>query len=126
MPEVQEAGRLRSWIVMWLTRAGLGHLADDLTLIASELAANALVHGGGPARADVRIADRAGPPPRVRLEVTDLGRGFDLDAVVRTWEDSGGMLDGCRGRGLFIVAELSHRWGVRRDRGGHTVWAELG
>jgi hypothetical protein len=29
------------------------------------------------------------------------------------------------GRGLFITAQLTQRWGVRPDSRGKTIWAEL-
>jgi hypothetical protein len=28
------------------------------------------------------------------------------------------------GRGLFLVAQCSHRWGTRYDATGKTIWAE--
>jgi hypothetical protein len=29
------------------------------------------------------------------------------------------------GRGLFIVAQLTERWGTRHGPGGKTIWSEL-
>jgi hypothetical protein len=28
------------------------------------------------------------------------------------------------GRGLFLVAQLAHRWGARYTAGGKVIWAE--
>ncbi|MFF6984610.1 ATP-binding protein [Streptomyces sp. NPDC008343] len=124
LPDEQEPGRLRSWVSAILHRLGLARFADDLTLIADELAANALRHGGTPAHVTLSVT-RAEGGSRVRLEVTDAGAGFDAARVVRSWDDAEAMLEGCSGRGLLIVAGLSRRWGTFRRAAGHTVWAEL-
>ncbi|MEV6012250.1 ATP-binding protein [Streptomyces sp. NPDC051976] len=118
------AGRLRAWVATQLAGWGLEHLRDDLTLIAAELAANAVRHAGS--AADVRLTLRSGGPrgPYVRLEVVDAGPGFDVAAVTATWQDEE-MLLGCRGRGLLLVAGVSSRWGCGRIARGHRVWAEV-
>ena len=108
----------RAWIRRTLpelvdrpVRASLG---DDLDLVVSELAGNAIRHAG--ALGDVAVGlrgnliqvavfDREDRPPTLRRPRTDT--------------DSG--------RGLLLVAALSERWSVDHDleHGGKSVWAEL-
>ncbi|MFI5527107.1 ATP-binding protein [Kitasatospora sp. NPDC051853] len=113
--------RLRKWLVRHLRQWRLVHLADDLQLIATELATNAARHGVAPATATLT----RGTAGQVRLAVTDTGPGFDPEEVTASWEASG-TADSCHGRGLLLVAALSTAWGTDRPRrGGHRVWAEL-
>lgn len=96
-------------------RAELAGAACDLEtaeLLVSELATNAVGHGGSAFDVSVDAADR------VRVAVHDddpspLSGGGRPDP-----EDE-------RGRGLFLVEELSIRWGVEQDAAGKTVWFEL-
>ena len=91
---------------------------DDVELVASELVGNSVRHAlrGGPDEAiDLRIV---ASPDTVRLEVADSGPGFEPNDVSRPSDLAQG------GRGLFLVAALSERWGVDR-RVGTTVWCEL-
>lgn len=89
---------------------------DDVTLVASELVGNAVVH----AEANV---DR-------ELDVT---WDVESDAVVVQVLDGSSVLPRPRtstgtetgGRGLAIVAALALDWGVRRNRHGKQVWARI-
>ena len=90
---------------------------DDVLLIVSELVTNAVRHGpgGGPIHLQVR---RNGV---VRIEVQDLGAGFD--PPIRAVREPGDLPTG--GFGLVIVQRLSTEWGIA-PRGAPTlVWAEL-
>jgi anti-sigma regulatory factor (Ser/Thr protein kinase) len=101
-----------------LTEAATGRV-DERTLetarlLTSELVTNGIRHGAAeePILVAVRIADA-----NVRVEVTDSGEGF----APRPGEGR----DDLGGWGLFLVEELSTRWGIIRN--GHTrVWFELG
>ncbi|HEY6478860.1 MAG TPA: ATP-binding protein [Streptosporangiaceae bacterium] len=96
------ADTLRGWGEPW----GEGLLAVDAAIVATELAANAVLH----ARSDFTIAlsRRAGV---VRIEVSDSA---PLD----------GSLPAAAGHGLGLVG-LVARWGARpRAAGGKLVWAE--
>ncbi|WP_331755606.1 ATP-binding protein [Streptomyces sp. NBC_01643] len=124
LPDDRAPARLRVWVMAQLSHHQLQCLGDDLALIASELAANALRHGGTPAHVSMVIAEQDDGTTRVRMEVVDGGPGFDADQVTHSWEASE-FVDQCSGRGLFIVAELSHSWGSRRLNPGQLVWAEL-
>ncbi|WP_055585889.1 ATP-binding SpoIIE family protein phosphatase [Streptacidiphilus griseoplanus] len=103
--------RARQAAATQLEAWGLDKLADDTALVVSELVTNAVRYAGGPIELRL-IRDRA-----LTCEVTDdsstaphLRRALDTDEG---------------GRGLFITAQLTERWGVRPARRGKTIWAEL-
>jgi hypothetical protein len=80
--------------------------------VVSELAANAVIHARTPyevsvveQRTTLRVGIRDHSPRRVQP------RRYGDDATT--------------GRGLWMVAQLSHRWGEEIHQGGKTVWAEL-
>lgn len=91
----------------------------DVRLLVSELVTNSLRHAElGPddrIRLGVEVDDR-----RVHVEVSDPGKGFDVEMPA---DDP----DTVEGWGLYLVATLSDRWGVDKDgAGGVTkVWFEL-
>jgi PAS domain S-box-containing protein len=95
-------GQLSTW--------GLDDLALTTELIVSELVTNAVRHAGGPIglrliRENVLICEVTDPSntqPRL-LRATDTDEG---------------------GRGLFIVANCSTRWGSRYGSSGKTIWTE--
>ncbi|MET7541531.1 SpoIIE family protein phosphatase [Streptomyces sp. NPDC005507] len=89
---------------------GLGELAMTTELIVSELVTNAIRYAEPPirlrllrdARLSCEVADGSSTAPRLRhARSTDEG-----------------------GRGLFLVAQLAHRWGARYTKGGKIIWAE--
>jgi anti-sigma regulatory factor (Ser/Thr protein kinase) len=85
---------------------------DDVALVVSELAANAVRHGRTPYT--VSITQQ---PGTVRVEVQDRGGG---SPVMRHPEATA-----IGGRGLQIVDAVSRSWGVERVPDGKFVWAEL-
>ncbi|WP_432280545.1 SpoIIE family protein phosphatase [Streptomyces luomodiensis] len=100
----------RSLAVRRLAEWGLEDLATTTELIVSELVTNAIRHGTGPIRLRLirhevlicEVADTSSTSPRLRHpRTTDEG-----------------------GRGLFLVAQLAHRWGTRYTEGGKLIWAE--
>lgn len=90
---------------------------DDAALIVSELVSNAVRHGrplpDGRVIVQWRIEGHT-----LLLRVTDAG-GPTRPKPVSASRDSVG------GRGLTIVATLSSAWGVERDAGTSTVWAQV-
>ncbi|WP_149264686.1 ATP-binding protein [Actinomadura sp. K4S16] len=102
---------LRRYVDGALELEGIG--AEDVQLITSELATNAVEHGAGDRMALVLTGDGE----RVRVELTDGGGG---EPRVRAPGD-----DEEGGRGLVIVTAVAERWGVRREGGGTCVWAEV-
>jgi anti-sigma regulatory factor (Ser/Thr protein kinase) len=94
---------------------------DVVTLVASELCANAVRHGHVAGR-DFHLLLTADPVTgTVRIEVSDT-RGERLPRL-----SAGVPEDGDGGRGLLLVEALADRWGWSpRSSGGpgKTVWAE--
>ncbi|MEV5583077.1 ATP-binding protein [Streptomyces parvus] len=122
----REAGRLRACVSGQLSRLRLVRLTDDLSVVAGELAANAIRYGGGPVRATLLLTPSRDAGAGLRLEVDDAGPGFDVDRVVATWEDAEAMYERCSGRGLLIVSQLCRAWGSEWRGSRHVVWAEVG
>lgn len=93
---------------------------EALTLIAAELAANAVRHGHVPGR-DFRVRLTL-DEFTFRIEVTDP-RTEELPPSTPPALD----IASESGRGLHLVSALADDWGVSRREGspGKTVWAEL-
>lgn len=88
---------------------------EDVRLLVTELITNALRHGS--LRSGDRVSLKAWLTGDVlRIEVRDPGR--DGDVVQR----APGQRDD--GYGLYLVEQLTKRWGVDR-RDGTVVWCEL-
>ncbi|WP_370410006.1 SpoIIE family protein phosphatase [Streptomyces fradiae] len=96
------AAQLRAW--------GLEELVFTTELVLSELVTNAIRYAGGPVKARLvragrlicEVSDPSATHPRMRrAQLTDEG-----------------------GRGLFLVAQLTTRWGSRYSRTGKTIWGE--
>jgi len=89
-------------------------VAEDATLLLSELATNALAHSasGRGGTFTVTVFHRSGD---VRVEVADQG-GLWLPGTAG---------DEVHGRGLVIVSSLARAWGITGDESGRTVWFEL-
>ncbi len=90
---------------------------QDLALLVSEVVTNAVRHAqvreDGPIDLTVRVeADR------VRAEIADPGPGFEPTPAAPTLLQT-------HGWGLFLVGQLSSRWGVDRASRGTTVWFEI-
>ncbi|MFF9408615.1 SpoIIE family protein phosphatase [Streptomyces anandii] len=97
------AARLTAW--------GLEGLVDAARLVVSELVTNAVRYGTGSLELRL-IREQA-----LTCEVTD--ESSTAPQLRRALVSDEG------GRGLFITAQLTERWGVRPARRGKTVWAEL-
>jgi PAS domain S-box-containing protein len=85
---------------------------DVAELLATELVTNSVMHAGSDVTLSVECANRL-----VRLRVDDHS---PVRPIVRNAAP-----DAATGRGLFIVEQLSSRWGVDLHRDGKTVWVEL-
>ena len=110
VPEAVAAAR--QFVSETLTSWGEKHLVWDGAVIISELATNAIVHGGSSFRASIERAAHV-----VRIAVEDVGPGLPLNRRVPQ--------DALGGRGVAIVEELALRWGCDRLDGGKVLWAEL-
>ncbi len=104
----------RRFVAEALASAGLP-ASDEVLLVVSELATNAIRHGAGDM--EVRVLPGVG---QVRVEVLDEG-----GAAVP--EPPGAPpLAGIGGRGLHLVRAMSQAWGTGFDAAGRTlVWAEV-
>jgi PAS domain S-box-containing protein len=101
----------RALVVRQLAEWGLDEMATTTELVVSELVTNAIRYGTGPIRLRLirqdilicEVSDASNTSPRLRhARTTDEG-----------------------GRGLFLVAQLTRRWGTRYTRAGKVIWAEL-
>jgi anti-sigma regulatory factor (Ser/Thr protein kinase) len=107
-----------------LARNSLADLEDTLgeeplehaRLLVTELVTNSVVHGalGSEDRIRLRVMTL---PEVLRFEVTDPGPGFEMPPL----EDLEGgeahipLPDGVSGWGLYLLDDLSERWGVCRE-----------
>ena len=96
-------------------------LEDDVikrsTLVVTEVVTNSVMHAGLTAAQPIDLNIQV-VPGCLRIEVTDAGTAdFDL---VSTLPDPGQD----SGRGLWIVAQLTDRWGVDFSSSTH-VWCEF-
>ncbi|WP_425473603.1 SpoIIE family protein phosphatase [Streptomyces tailanensis] len=102
--------RARMAVTEQLAAWGLDDLAFTTELVASELVTNAIRHATGPVQLRL-LRDRA-----LICEVFD-GSGTSPRLRRARTEDEGG-------RGLFLVAQLTERWGTRYAPDGKTIWTE--
>ncbi|MFI6982854.1 ATP-binding protein [Embleya sp. NPDC050154] len=100
----------RELVTRQLTAWGLEDAAFTTELVASELVTNAIRYAGGPVVLRLirdkmlvcEVSDPSNTQPRLRRA---------------KWSDEGG-------RGLFLVAQLTTRWGSRYGPTGKTIWTE--
>jgi anti-sigma regulatory factor (Ser/Thr protein kinase) len=102
--------RSRAAVTAQLTAWGLDELAFSTELVASELVTNAIRYAVGPVRLRL-LRDRA-----LICEVSDGSSTLPRLRRARS-EDEGG-------RGLFLVAQLTERWGTRYTTDGKIIWTE--
>jgi serine phosphatase RsbU (regulator of sigma subunit)/anti-sigma regulatory factor (Ser/Thr protein kinase) len=100
----------RTAVAHQLAAWGLDGLACTTELVASELVTNAIRHATGPVQLRL-LRDRA-----LICEVSDTSSTSPRLRRARS-EDEGG-------RGLFLVAQLTERWGTRYTPYGKVIWTE--
>ncbi|MFN2613928.1 MAG: MEDS domain-containing protein [Actinomycetota bacterium] len=107
----ESPGEARHFVVELLRPWASDELLDDASIIATELATNAIVHAKAGFTLSVRT--RAGA---VRIEVHDPTHAMPVivDQPV-----------GTGGRGLHLVAAIAKVWGADAGPGGKTVWVDL-
>ena len=116
LPNATSIAAAREFVREHLIRHGLSHLVDDVRLVASELATNAMIHARtaftvtltGASDGSALLAVQDGSPQRPAHRAASV-----LDTV---------------GRGLSIVDHVSHEWGVSVEGGApptKTVWASF-
>ncbi|ELS57575.1 hypothetical protein STVIR_1426 [Streptomyces viridochromogenes Tue57] len=89
---------------------GFPELAMTTELIVSELVTNAIRYAEPPLR--LRLLRDS----RLTCEVSDASHTAPRLRHARSTDEGG--------RGLFLVAQLSHRWGARYTGDGKIIWAE--
>lgn len=115
-PQRRSVGVGRHWVVRIAAEAGVTGMANQVVeLLASELLANAVLHGS----ADKAIRLHMSTTDRfVRVAVTD---NLPQRPVVLHPEPIAPA-----GRGMAIIEAMSNRWGVDPlPTGGKTVWFEI-
>jgi anti-sigma regulatory factor (Ser/Thr protein kinase) len=109
------AGEARAWLV----GAANGLLDDariaDLELVISEVVTNAIRHGQPGGAILLAVTPK---PEFLCVQVTDEGPGLVPTPGAMGSEPHGGF-------GLFIVEQLSRRWGITRERRRTRVWFEF-
>ncbi|MFD4605744.1 SpoIIE family protein phosphatase [Streptomyces sp. NPDC058464] len=93
-----------------VTAWGLDEASFVTELVVSELVTNAIRYGTGPIR--LRLIKDA----TLICEVSDGSSTSPHLRRARDFDEGG--------RGLLLVAQLTHRWGTRHTRVGKTIWAE--
>ena len=88
-----------------------GELEDRAALVVSEMATNAVEHGGG----DFEVRLDTGPP--LRIEVADHSNNLPRRRPLNLWSEGG--------RGLHVIDQLTSSWGTTQSLDGKVVWAEL-
>jgi len=103
----------------WLSGLASGLIDEarraDLQLVVTELVTNAVRHGapGG------RMLVAATPKPEfLCVQVTDEGPGLVPRPGAMASDENGGF-------GLFIVEQLTRRWGMTRENRRTRVWFEF-
>jgi len=106
------ASAARRFVTDVLTQWGYPGLSHQVTLMASELVTNSVLHTSGELELGL-LLDR----DRVRVEVVD--RSERLPALQTPDDEAPG------GRGLLIISALAHTWGVEGRGDGKAVWFEV-
>ncbi|MFD8087167.1 SpoIIE family protein phosphatase [Kitasatospora sp. NPDC059722] len=108
--EFEAVAEVRAEAVRRLGDWGLDEAGFVTELVLSELVTNAIRYGSGPIRVRL-LYDRT-----LICEVSDTG-STSPHLRYAADEDEGG-------RGLYLVARLTDRWGVRYTAEGKIIWAE--
>jgi anti-sigma regulatory factor (Ser/Thr protein kinase) len=100
----------RSLVLRQLQQWNLEDSAFTTELIISELVTNAIRYANGPIKLRL-ILDRT-----LICEVSDASSTSPHIRRAATTDEGG--------RGLYLIAQFSHRWGTRYSATGKTIWAE--
>jgi anti-sigma regulatory factor (Ser/Thr protein kinase) len=117
LPSTSEAPKLARLAISRLP--GIDAVRDDVTLVVSELVANAVVHSG--ARADDSIGLQVSRAPgQLTVCVRDAGRSSGAPHLRPAGETGSG------GYGLMLVSRLAGEWDTRSSaEEGCVVWARI-
>jgi len=112
--EDRQLAALRRWLASLLPECSA---RDDVTYVASELAANAVVHTASGRPGGRFAVEVTWSQSMVRVAVADAGAPSGPRVISDPADE--------RGRGLLVVAGLAARTGVRGDQRGRLVWADV-
>jgi anti-sigma regulatory factor (Ser/Thr protein kinase) len=112
-PAPESVRRARQFTLRTLASWGADVLEDDVRVVASELATNALLHARTRFTLTLTLEN-----DRLRLSMAD---GSPNRPRMRRFDTA----EATTGRGLRMVAELSQAWGVEQDGEGKAVWCEF-
>jgi hypothetical protein len=120
-PAASSVATARTFTLRTLRRWGTADCADDVAAVVSELLTNALRHAvpaGGAGTSPIRLG-LLHPGPCVLAAVADPSNDVPVPREP-DWQAE-------TGRGLLVVASLSHRWGYcpAPDQQGKVVWATV-
>lgn len=101
---------MRSALSPWSALAA----SEDAVLAASELVANALLHGRGPVTLSLSIRRKLRGGARLTCEVADSCPALPAPRATEPDDENG--------RGLAIVNALAASWGVREAPHGKAAW----
>jgi anti-sigma regulatory factor (Ser/Thr protein kinase) len=111
--EPMSASVARDFVCQHLVAHRLSHLVEDVRLVVSELATNAVTHAQTPFVVTLSSANGS-----VLLAIEDESASVPVRSVPDVMDMSG--------RGLMIVELLCREWGTSTDgRGCKTVWASF-
>lgn len=96
------------------TNAVAREVREDVRLIAEEIVANAIEHGGCGAQTEI-IVEITARADRLAIEFRDSGRPFDPTAVEAPRLDADIEERGVGGLGLHLVRELAESLSYRRE-----------
>ncbi|GHE27026.1 histidine kinase [Streptomyces vinaceus] len=108
--EPSAVAAMRALAMEKLEEWGLSELTFGTELVLSELITNAIRHGSEPVRVRL-LHDRV-----LTCEVFDGSSSSPRLHYAKTTDEGG--------RGLFLVAQLSRRWGARYTPEGKVIWSE--
>jgi len=111
-----EIAEVRTALRGMAIRNGFSERAGDLVLALDEVIANAQEHGRAPIEVEAWVDGR------LVVEVTDVGGGFDR---ARVWSTHPPPPLGRRGRGLWIIRQLTDLVMIRSGEEGTTVRIEF-
>jgi anti-sigma regulatory factor (Ser/Thr protein kinase) len=113
--DAASVGRAREWIAAVATGVVEDDRLPSLTLVMSEIVTNAVLHGDP--SGTIRLA--ATPKSEfLCVQVTDDGAGFVPRPGAMASDAHGGF-------GLYLVEQLTRRWGMTREDSATRVWFEF-
>lgn len=108
----ESAGAARRFVSATLAAWGCDDLEYEVTLLVSELVANALLHASTELDVVLRRTERG-----IRVEVHDRNHRLPTRKHYS--------ITSTTGRGLALVEDLARAWGAQATPGGKFVWFDL-